>query len=80
MNTCGTCRFRGDAIERYSKEDGKDVATSYFLCQKIKHLNGDEFNYDDYPKGLLAGVIDGSGYHAVLCVETDFGCNLWEAS
>ena len=32
------------------------------------------------PPGKKAVVTDGSGYYAALCVEDDFGCNLWESS
>lgn len=74
-HTCGTCKYRGEEIEAYDDE-GDDMKTGYFLCDLIKHTNGDR---PHYTKGLGAGVKDGSGYYAALCVESDFGCNRWEA-
>jgi len=64
LNTCGTCKFRG-------KEDGE--GSGYFLCGRIQH----EGRGGEYKKGHGAAVIDGSGYFAALCVETDFGCTAW---
>lgn len=73
---CGTCRFRGEEIvkEGWKEDDWKDKPTGYFLCTRIKHDRAWA-----YPKGSGATVEDGSGYHAALCVESDFGCNRWEA-
>jgi hypothetical protein len=71
--TCGTCKFRGKPVE-YKGWSEDEKPTSYFLCDRIKH---------DTEWAYLAGqgalVEDGSGYHAALCVEDDFGCNKWEA-
>lgn len=76
METCGTCKYRGDPIDDWDgREDGR---TDYFLCARIKHINkSGSFAYEP---GQHAGVKDGSGYHAALCVESDFGCTLWELS
>jgi hypothetical protein len=76
--TCGTCRHRGKPITKYDYEKNKSVDTGYFLCDRIRHGNRD-IRYEDIPRGEYAAVIDGSGYHAALCVESDFGCTLWEA-
>ena len=71
MNTCGTCKFRGDPVQ------GADYKPStYFLCARIKE--GGRLWYDSSP-GKGAFVEDGSGLYAALCVESDFGCNRWEA-
>lgn len=78
MNTCGTCRYRGEDITVMDEDSYEDKPTGYFLCERIKHINKDRFS-DDYMKpGQGAGVKDGSGYYAALCVEADFGCNKWE--
>ena len=70
MNTCGTCKWRGTPIEN---------AEGYFLCDRIMQKNSAGYIYEgELPKGEKAAVIDGSGYYAALCVESDFGCNLWE--
>jgi hypothetical protein len=74
--TCGTCRFRGEAIEA-PDEDYNYVPTSYFLCDRIKHF-GMKSGLARGEKLDGAGVADGSGYFAALCVANDFGCNRWE--
>lgn len=82
MNTCGTCKYRGEPVEHeYWDEKKDDLVTrqTYFLCDLIKHINGDG-GEKDYAPGMGAGVKDGSGYYAALCVEEDFGCNKWEPS
>jgi hypothetical protein len=53
------------------------VPTGYFTCDRIKHINPN-VSFNDVDPGLRAGVQDGSGYYAALCVEDDFGCVLWE--
>jgi hypothetical protein len=75
MNTCGTCRFFGpleDALDDYSGDE--DVPSTYHKCELLKHLNA------TYPRPTTepAGVVDGSGYYAVLCVHEEFGCNQWQ--
>jgi hypothetical protein len=68
---CGNCKYRGDEIEMCLGED-RDFeygGSGFFLCTRILH---DE-NYTP-EKGSGAVVQDGSGYHAKLCVESDFGC------
>lgn len=80
--TCGTCKYRGEPITHEWWDEKKDdmvTRQTYFLCALIKHING-EYGERDYMPGLGAGVIDGSGYHAALCVESDFGCNRYEAA
>lgn len=74
IGRCGTCEYRGEQFVGSSGEP-----TTYFLCQVIEHLNGSSLMKEDYTAGLGAGVKDGSGYHAALCVETDFGCVKWKA-
>lgn len=72
--TCGTCKHKGAVIEDHSR-DWDEVRTTYFLCDLIKHINLYPARYE---AGHGAGVQDGSGYHAALCVEDEFGCNKWE--
>lgn len=75
MNTCGTCKYRGEPIQPEDWDNGgKRAETTYFLCDRIKH--DDRWSY---MRNQGAVVVDGSGYYAVLCVEDDFGCNKWEA-
>ena len=73
MNTCGTCKHRGDVIKKENFETFECNSTTFFLCNRIKHDHRYQYAIQE-----LAVVIDGSGYHAALCVENDFGCNLWE--
>lgn len=76
MNTCGTCKYRGEEITKTDYSDDGDfgeINTGYFLCKRIEH--DDRF---DYKRGQSALVKDGSGYYAALCVEDDFGCVKWE--
>lgn len=74
MHTCGTCRFQGPEIEKYDEETFETKGTGYFPCQRIKH----DARWK-YQQGQRAIVVDGSGYHAALCVESDFGCRDWES-
>ena len=78
--TCGTCRFRGVAVESDESYRGYDSerASGYFLCGRIKFYKAEELGGRDYRSGEGALVHDGSGYYAALCVEADFGCNKWE--
>ena len=64
MNTCGTCKFRGD--------EGDGVPAGYFLCTLIEQRIHGETQHPP------ACVVDGSDYYAALCVENEFGCNLWQ--
>lgn len=79
MKTCGTCKHRGPEIVINEWDDDFDdqieKQTGFFRCQRIKHM-GDQ--YDPKTPGEGAGVVDGSGYFAALCVEDDFGCVKWE--
>lgn len=70
MNTCGTCKHKGEAVR-----NGRGEPTTFFLCALIKHCPG----HIAEKKGECAMVIDGSDYYAALCVEDEFGCNKWEA-
>ena len=79
-NTCGTCKHRGKEIliPDY-KNWTNDKPSGYFQCDFIKH--NDKSVYEGrFLKGQKACVVDGSDYYAALCVEDDFGCNLWEAA
>lgn len=71
---CGNCKFKGE-----------DLGNGYFPCKSIPFAEGmddKEYNTIDYPKvrvkDVVAYTVDGSGYHAALCVSDDFGCNQWE--
>lgn len=78
MNTCGTCKHRGKNITQPDYETyGPDRPTTFFLCDRV---NFDDEHGRATPTGGKAYVVDGSGYYAALCVETDFGCNLWEGA
>lgn len=65
MNTCGTCKHFGPIVETISV---------YHECLLLEHLNAAR----PCMTAPIAGVIDGSGYYATLCVKHDFGCNQWE--
>ena len=75
MNTCGTCKYRGERIDvmDWGSDYFDNNPITYFLCDRIKHDKGWK-----YRATQGAVVTDGSGYKAALCVESDFGCNLWE--
>jgi hypothetical protein len=76
MKTCGTCKHFGDLVDGLDQygvgENGKDMPNKRFhKCKLLEHMNADRpFKLDG-----TAGVIDGSGYHAVFCVSEEFGCN-----
>ena len=74
LKTCGTCKYLGKEVEAFDYEKDETCKTGFFLCSRIMHDKRWK-----YHKGDKAVVEDGSGYHAALCVESDFGCNLWEA-
>jgi hypothetical protein len=81
MNTCGTCKHFGKAMERedwVGEDDDEPVVTVFHECGLLKHLNdcGREFRIADQ----IAGTIDGSGYYSALCVREEFGCNQWVAA
>lgn len=72
MNTCGTCKYKGDAIEGWDDDMDKYGPTGFFLCTFIEQkIRGEEAKTKAYVK-------DGSDYYAALCVDDDFGCTLWE--
>jgi len=78
MNTCGTCKFFGKVKtfeEWRDDEDEPRVNTRLHVCGLLKHLN--ESSGSPLSWTAPAGVIDGSGYFAALCVSDEFGCNQW---
>jgi hypothetical protein len=84
VNTCGTCKYFGgeDEPEFYLThwDDGTDEEIQNLRlhpCQLLKHLNKTCVNKAE-AMTAVAGVVDGSGYHAVLCVSAEFGCNQWQ--
>ena len=74
--------MRGVWAQADPNADYVKVELTYFLCARIKMA--DEIISEDseryQPPGSKAVVTDGSGYYAALCVESDFGCNLWEGN
>lgn len=76
MNTCGTCKHFGKLVEGLDRHDseGEELPnTRYHQCMLLQHMNGSS----QKPLAEAAGVVDGSGYFAVLCVSEEFGCNQW---
>lgn len=73
--TCGNCKYLGEPILIYNEDYTDEVPTGYFVCGLAQHVG----MKTELPvnKKLKAAVIDGSGYHAALCVVEDFGCNQW---
>lgn len=79
MNTCGTCKYFGEACEISRYDDDVETVTHYHVCDLVKQING--YGDDEVPfRQYLAGVKDGSGYFAALCVTDEFGCNQWAAA
>ena len=82
MNTCGTCKYFGPLEELLGPtndwgEPDEPRNTRLHRCDLLKHLNAGCFAEVDL--SAIAGVVDGSGYHATLCVSEEFGCNQWTA-
>ena len=81
MNTCGTCRFFASTKLLLSYwPDGSDDEienTRLHICGLLKHLNENDASRKA-AMTAIAGVVDGSGYHAAFCVSEDFGCNQWQ--
>lgn len=81
MNTCGTCKYFGEAreVDLFSVDSDDNYhelpSAQYHICELIKHING--HGSDNPSVQLVAGVSDASGYHAALCVTDEFGCNQW---
>lgn len=77
--TCATCKHRG--TEPITREWATERATTYYECKRAMHGNSDSLGYEnELPAGHQMLVLDGSGYHALLCVELTFGCNQWAKS
>lgn len=73
MNTCGTCKYFGAARKLTLHEpDLREANGPYKVCGLIEH-----HDYRSSLEGVLAYVVDGSGYYAALCVSEDFGCSQW---
>lgn len=68
---CGNCKHRGD--EPLERGWGGGGISTFYECKRVSHDQGEQ-----YKEGARAVVIDGSGYHARLCVENTFWCLLWE--
>lgn len=81
MNRCETCRHRGDdPLETGYWDEEKDEYVerhTYYECKRVAHGNAD-YGKENHKPGEKALAVDGSGYHAKLVVENDFGCVLWE--
>ena len=81
MNKCETCKHRGDdhlETFKYHPDTYEDIPVTYYECKRVAHGNGG-FGEENYKPGERALAVDGSGYRAMLVVENDFGCVLWEA-
>jgi hypothetical protein len=77
MSTCGTCKHFGrELTDGVDSETFEPKLSGYHACDLVQHLNHYRRLAADKPP---AGVQDGSGYFAVLCVSEEFGCNQWEA-
>jgi hypothetical protein len=78
MNTCGTCRHFGPVYQMDEWTPDRDEPIEhkrYHVCRLLKHINGYTDLYHE-----VAGVTDGSGYHAAFCVSDEFGCNQWQGA
>lgn len=69
---CGTCKHRGQEPLKHRSYQGGN--TTFYECKLVSH----DKNWE-YKPGERVVVVDGSGYHAALCVENSFGCVLWES-
>lgn len=83
---CGNCKYRGKQIQLeslYNDETYQYDNSGYFVCDQMKH--GIDYSSSSSDRVFVAKeqpmayVEDGSGYHAALCVSSDFACNQWEA-
>jgi hypothetical protein len=77
---CGLCKHFGAPYKPsiYDSEGEEVDAPTYHSCDLLPHLNeSSSKNWLTYKLWPLAGVTDGSGYHAALKVQHDFGCNQW---
>lgn len=78
MNTCGTCKFKGEEITQCTDATNfQEVGTGYFQCMGIAF---DSDQHEPIAPGNGAVTQDGSGYFGRLCVEADFGCMKWRAT
>lgn len=70
---CGTCRH-------WKEPDGNDRFPCGWNSSIYGRCNRLGMNFDgEQERGDIAGVEDGSGYHAAVRCKTDFGCKLWES-
>lgn len=68
MNTCGTCRYFGEA-----KEDEFNIPLAFHVCRLIQQRT---LIHPPKPRDV-AVVVDSSDEYAALCVTKEFGCNQW---
>lgn len=86
VNTCGTCKYFGEAVgtETFLDPDTDDFVefeSPYRKCELIEmkpEYAEQRKLMPDNPDKPAAYAVDGSGYYAALCVSADFGCNKWE--
>lgn len=80
MNTCGTCKYFGKALESQWDDDNPEadkegmVHAKHHVCDWMQHNAAFSLRFP-----AVAFVEDGSGYRATLCVSEEFGCNQWSA-
>ncbi len=75
MNTCGTCKFFGKAIENWDEESEAYGPTGFHTCDLINLKRAQQ----KVPPPL-AYTQDASDYRATLCVKSEFGCIEWQAA
>ena len=74
---CGNCKYFG-LPEVLIDDDANEIETKWHFCVRLKHKNGRPYRFGNATFDDIAGVRDGSGYHAALVVSEDFACVLWE--
>ena len=84
MNTCGTCKFWGDAPDRCDPRGPK--GEEFRPCKRIKMQEIDmEAESDAEWHGVISNpcsavAVDGSGYYAAIKCRSDFGCVEWRTT
>ncbi len=81
MQTCGTCRFikrEERELTRWDDAKGDEEVAVFHVCGRLAHLNHYRDEKERKLSDQVAGIVDGSGYFAALCVTDEFGCNQWE--